>query len=360
MRKYKIIPQLRENCVIQDKSEFLSDFEIGDTIFIISNVISKKFSIISRIDDIDCSENSNIFVDKRILGDFGENDEVFVLKYNPAEALEIIISVSDDCTLISKGDWTYNVRPSLLNKLVDIGQELPFLINWEAGAPIVATGYVNSTLPNPPVYIGDRTRIYIDKNTDSELSTIKKENLIKQKERVDILEKQLEKNIIEFLKDLKRFNYPSKGQKYNFTVTNPKQLFQSILRLFHGLDFVEEPTEQIINDKEQDYLASAVILLKMEEEQHQLIDIQIIAFEFSGTLIVWVTGKDEKSIMKTLNNLDSRILKLKEGFSHKIEILNVQCPECGASLPIKNIDVNGIVECIYCNSTFKIPKSLRY
>ena len=360
MRKYKIIPQLRENCVIQDKSEFLTDFEIGNTTYIISNIPTKKFSIISRIDGIEHSEEPQIFVDKRILGEFGENDEVFVLKYNPAEALDVSICVSEDYTLIGKGDWTANIKPSLLNKLVDIGKELPFLINWEAGAPIVATGYVSSTLPNPPVYIGDRTRIYVEKNTENELSAIKRDNLAKQKDRVDILEKQIEKNVIELLKDVKQSNYPSKGQKYQFTATNPRPLFKSILRILKGLDYVEEPTEQVFDEILQDYLASVVILYKTDEDSQQLIDIQIIASKYTGTLIIWVTGKDEKLVVKTLDNLDARIVELKQGLEQKIEILSLQCPECGASLPIQNIDINGVVECIHCNKVFKIPKSLRY
>ena len=38
----------------------------------------------------------------------------------------------------------------------------------------------------------------------------------------------------------------------------------------------------------------------------------------------------------------------------------VQCPECGGALPIKEINVKGIVECVYCNRISKIPKALRY
>ena len=37
------------------------------------------------------------------------------------------------------------------------------------------TAKCNSTLPNPPVYIRERIRIYIDKVSNKELSTIKRE-----------------------------------------------------------------------------------------------------------------------------------------------------------------------------------------
>ena len=85
-----------------------------------------------------------------------------------------------------------------------------------------------------------------------------------------------------------------------------------------------------------------------------------MASRHSGTLILWVTGENESIISETLENYDSRISQLQQGLEQKIEVLSAQCPECGASLPIKNIDINGIVECIHCNKISKIPKALRY
>ena len=360
MITYKLIPQLREGAIIQGKKELLSELKVGDTIFLISRIPTKKYSIISKIDGLEYADEPQIFIDKRILGNFGKNDEVFILKYNPAEALEVHLNVSNEHTVITKGEWTPNVKPSLINKLIDYGYEVTFLIPWEGGAPIIATGIINSTLPNPPVYIGDKTQIFIEKSSNEELSEIKREKLLIQEERVDILERQIKQRILKLIREVKHKNYPNKGQKYKFKATNPRQLFKSVLKVFKGLDSIEDPNEEAFDEKEQDYLASAVFLIRQESNSIQLIDIQILASGHTGTLIMWVTGENEDVISETLENYDSRISQLKQGLEQKAEVLSAQCPECGANLPIKNIDVNGVVECIHCNRISKIPKILRY
>jgi len=360
MKTYKLIPQFRENCIIHGKEEQLLKFKIGDTIFLISDLPTKKYSIITKIEGLEYPNKPKILIDKRILGNFGEGDEVYILKYNPAEALEVHINVSNEHAIITKGDWTSNIKPSLINKLIDYGQEVAFLIPWEGGAPIVATGIINSTLPNPPVYIGDRTKIFIWKSSNEELSKIKREKLLIQEDRVDILERQIKQKTFKLIREIKQNNYPNKGQKYKFKATNPRQLFKSILNVFKGLDSIEDPIEESFDEKEQDYLASAVFLIKQESDSIQLIDIQIMASGHTGTLIIWVTGENESIISETLVKYDSRISELQQGLEQKIEVLSAQCPECGGNLSIKNIDINGIVECIYCNRISKIPKALRY
>ena len=360
MNTYKLIPQLREGAIIQGKKEWLSEFKVGDTFFLISKIPAKKYSIISKIEAFEYAGEPKIFIDKRILGNFGKDDKVFILKYNPAEALEVYINVSNEHAVIAKGEWTPNVKPSLINKLIDYGYEVTFLIPWEGGAPIIATGIINSTLPNPPVYIGDKTRIFIEKSSNEELSKIKREKLLIQEERVDILESQIKQKILKLIREIKHKNYPNKGQKYKFKATNPRQLFKSILNVFKGLDCIEDPNEETFDEKEQDYLASAVFLIRQKSDSIQLIDIHIMASGHTGTLIIWVTGENEDIISETLENYDSRISQLKQGLEQKIEVLSAQCPECNAPLPIKNVDVNGIVECIHCNRVSKIPKVLRY
>ena len=42
-----------------------------------------------------------------------------------------------------------------------------------------------------------------------------------------------------------------------------------------------------------------------------------------------------------------------------IELTKDNFHEIG-DLDIKNIDINGFIECIYCNKISKIPKALRY
>lgn len=360
MQTYKLMQQFRENCIVQGKKEDLSKYKVGDIIFLISDLPTKKYSIISKIEGLKYTKESKILIDKRILGNFGEGDEVHIIKYNPAEAIEVHINVSNELTIITKGDWTSNIKPSLINILIDYGQEVAFLIPWEGGAPIVTTGIINSTLPNPPVYIGDKTKIFIEKSTNEELSKIKEEKLLIQEDRVNILERQVKQKTIKLIRKIKQSNYPNKGQKYNFKATNPKQLFKSILNVFRGLDSIEDPVEEFFNEKDQDYLASAVFLIKQKLDSFQIIDIQILASGHSGTLIIWVSGENELIISETLKKYDSRISELQQDLEQKLEVLSVQCPECGGNLPIKDMDINGVVECIYCNRVSKIPKTLRY
>lgn len=359
MKYYKLVPQLRENCVIEGKKSWISEFDVGDVIFLISNKPTKQHSIISRIQGKEISKEPKIYVDKRNLGKFAENDEVFILKYNPAEAMKIQLCVSKDLSAISKGDWTSNIKSSVINKLVDLGDEISFIIPWEGGAPIIGTGIVNYTLPNPPVFIGERTRIFLDKKSKEELSQIKTETMRKQEERVPILEQEMEQNTFTIIKKIKQEEYPSKGEKYKFKATNPEKLFDSLHSLFKGLQIVEDPYRQIYDDKSQDFFASAVYLLK-KENSVQLIDLQVSSSEKSGNVILWVTGKAEGKIIETLQHYNERIKDLKQGLEERVEIMSVKCPECGADLPIRSMDVNGMIECEYCDKISRIPKSLRY
>lgn len=360
MSGFKIIPQYRENCVLHGTEVLLNDFQMGDTIFLISNSPTKTHSIITKIDGIEFSEDLKIFIDKRILENFAENDIVNVLKYNPAEAMEIRIHISNDFNLISRGDWTSNIKPSILNKIIDIGREINFIIPWNEDAPIVGNGIISFTLPNPPVFIGERTRIFIEKGDERTLTKIKSYALEHQKKRVEIIKKQIDRNILQLIKRIKQENYPSKGQKYNFKATNASLLFKSIIAVFKGLEAIEEPVEELQDSNQKNFLGSAVYFLEMESKSLFLIDVQLLAEDNTGTLMIWVTGENMTEINSILKKYDNRIIDLKKGIERNIEVLNIQCPECGADLPINKIDINGIVQCIYCNKISKVPKVLRY
>ncbi len=360
MSPFKIIPQYRENCILQGTEENLRRFKEGDTIFLISNSPTKTFSIITKIEGLEFSEDEKIFIDKRILENFAENDEVNVIKYNPAEALEIHIHISNNYSLISRGEWTSIIKPSIENKIIDIGREISFLIPWNEGAPIIGSGIISYTIPNPPVFIGDRTRIIIEKNNEKTLLKIKKFALDHQRKRVEIINKQVEMNTIQLIKKIKQENYPSKGLKYQFKATNASHLFKSVVDIFKGLDIIEEPTEEFFNDHQEDYLGSIVFVFFSKSSLPYLIDLQVIASGASGTLLLWVSGENMNEINTILKKYDKRITALKQGIEQKVEVVNVQCPECGADLPIEKVEVNGIVKCKYCNKISKIPKIMRY
>ncbi|KKL11134.1 hypothetical protein LCGC14_2548880, partial [marine sediment metagenome] len=53
---YRLIPQFRENCIIKGKRERLLKFKVGDTIFLISDLPTKKYSVISKIETIEYTE----------------------------------------------------------------------------------------------------------------------------------------------------------------------------------------------------------------------------------------------------------------------------------------------------------------
>ena len=129
---------------------------------------------------------------------------------------------------------------------------------------------------------------------------------------------------------------------------------------FKDLDSIEDPIEKIYGNNQENYFASAVFLIHFDESSIQLIDVQVIATNSSGFLMIWVTAKNEEIISKTLDTYDLRISQLKRGLEQEAEVLSIQCPECGGILPIKDIDVNGIVECSFCDTISKIPKVLRY
>ena len=360
MNLFRIIPQIRNNCVIQGNKEFLSKFKVGDAIFLVSSNPAKKYSIISKIERIEHGNDSIIIIDKRILEKLGENDEVSILKYNPAEAIEIHLVGPNSNPLITSGEHTATIKPHVLNKLVDYGQEISFLISLENEPPIVATGMINSTIPPPPVYIGPTTRIFLENVSEKEFGLIKKDLMEKKEKRASVLEKQIRKKTLNLIKHLKLGTYRNMGQKYSFKSTNPRQLFKAILNIFKGFEFIEEPREEYFSNDKNDYLGSAVFLLNDDIKNIQMIDIQVLAHGNSGLLILWISAKDENKISEILDQYDPIIRDLKQGLEQKVEILSVRCPECGGALPINEANSNGIVECKYCNFFFRIPKILRY
>ncbi|MBD3214462.1 MAG: hypothetical protein GF311_17755 [Candidatus Lokiarchaeota archaeon] len=360
MIKYKLVPQLRENCIIKGKKEWLSEYSPGDVIFIISTSAIKKFSIISKIENIKESDNAIIYIDKRIMGEFAEKDNVQIIKYNPAEAINIQITISDSFSIISKGDWTANIKPSIKNKIVDIGQEISFLINWEGGVPIVASGIVDYTLPSPPVFIGDRTQIFLQKASHDDLVRTLDSTIIIKKRRVNILENQLKEKKFHIFRQMKESNYPYKGLRFKYKATNSHQLFNSIINIFKRLDIIEEPSEEIFDKSNQDYLGSAVYLLKKKDNSFLLIDLQIVASSNSGTILLWITGKNMNSISESLDIYSNRITELIKSVEQKAEVIGAKCPECGGDLPLNEMNVEGIVECQFCSKISKIPKALRY
>ncbi len=360
MNRFKIIPQLRENCVLTGTEDLLDIYDMGEVIYLISDNPAKRFSVISKIEGkMHDTGEPNIIIDKRILGQLSENDWVKVLKYNPAEAIEVQIGIPDDYNAITSGDWTANIKSSLIDKLIDLGQEVTFLIPWEGGSPIVGTGIINYTLPNPPVYIGNRTTIFLKKKSQEELSEIKRENLMEQAERVKILEKQIRYESLDIITKIKHGNYPQKGLKYKFSATNPRKLFDSITSLLKGLKVIEPPFEQTYDSEKQDYFASVVYFMT-QETSPLLIDLQIMASESSGSLLIWITGENEDRIQNALQVYDERITQLKEGLEEKVEVMSIRCPECGAQLPINDMDLNGMVECRFCDTISRIPKAMRY
>lgn len=359
MKMFKLVPQLRENCVVKGAQSVISNFQVGDVVFLISNTPTKKFSIISKIEAKHEAKDPKIIIDKRRLGKFAENDEVFLLKYNAAEALEVQLTISNEYTAISEGNWTASIKPSLKNKLVDSGQEVSFLIEWEGGAPIVGTGIIEHTLPNPPVYIADRTKILINKESQENLSAIKARKLNEQSQRVDVLVQEQEQEKFKLVNELRQKAFSNKGQKYKFKATNPQKLFDSIINIFSGLEVIENPNAKVYDEQQQEYLASAVFLRK-KSEAFQIIDIQVVASGNSGSLIIWVTGDDEVRNQEILKYYDDTIKQLKHSLEERVQVLEITCPECGGDLPTRQIDINGKVECPFCKTISRIPKALRY
>jgi uncharacterized Zn ribbon protein len=360
MDTFKIIPQLRENCVIYGEKENLAKFSEGDSIFLISDLPHKRYSIISKIEKIIHASERKILIDERNSEKLTRGDRVMVIKYNPIEALKVNIAVKEDNTLIAKGNWTSVIRPLLKKKTIDSGQEISFLIPWEEKAPIIGHGIINSTIPAPPTYIGDDTEITISKVSKEKIQQIKKKNFEVHEKRVEILREQINKNYIDEIRKIKQNNYPTMGIRYNFNIVNVRKLFRSILHIFKGLTVLEEPEEHSFNQDAQDYLANIVLLKNSDLKNLQIIDIQIIYSKTSGSLIIWYTGKSKADILETSKKYHIKIRQIKEILEDQVEVVNLECPECGGTLPIDEISLNGLVKCEYCEMVSIIPKVLRY
>ena len=365
MLEFRLIPQFRNNCVIQGKKELISDLKEEDTIFLLSNIPTKTFSILTKIEEITYSEENIIYIDQRILGKLAENDTVTILKHNPAEAIAVYLAISEGFTRVFSGDWTSVAKKSLENKVFDFGQEISFLIPWEDEngnqlPPIPVLGFAYSTIPPPPIKIGLQTKIYLNKFSEQKLLLIKQESLEKQEYRVNILEKEIKQNILHLIQTIKQQNYPTRATKYNFKNLNPKLLFTSIIEVFRGFRIVEETNERTFDSEDQNYLGSIVFMAEVSSDSLAIIDIQVLANNQNGALILMVTAKDDDVVYDLLNKYDMLIRKIKIGLEQKAELKIEICPSCGANLPLDKVESDGIVECGYCHNTSILPKSYRY
>ena len=97
-----------------------------------------------------------------------------------------------------------------------------------------------------------------------------------------------------------------------------------------------------------------------DTDSTQLIDIQVAGHDLEGVLTIYVTGESEEIVTESLDKYSQRIEELKQGLENKIEIFETKCSGCGANLQLEDIDINGMVKCIYCKNLSKIPKVLRY
>ena len=360
MKTYKLQPQLRDNCILQGKKEWFEDFEVGDTIYLLSDLPTKKFSIISRIEGFKYEDEGFIYIDKRILGNLAENDEVFILKYNPAEAKKLYMKISEDHPLIINGDWTEVIKPYLLNQLIDLGKEIMAPIPYGENPPINVYGIINSTSPPPPVMVTDQTRIFIEKLPKEKISMIEDGILSFKEERVNPLVEGIKRNTNELIQRVKEGNYPGKGITYVFKSIDPVVMAKTVLNIFSNLKIIDEPTEERFEGMDQSYLMRAVFLSKSDLNSFEIINVQIIASKNSGSLVLWISGETDEKINSVLMTYDKRISELKQILEQKIEVQSLSCPECGADLPIQQIDVNGKVTCTNCQTILYVPKSKRY
>lgn len=365
MIEYRLVPQLRNNCVVQIKKELVGDLKVGDIVYLIINKITKTFSILTKIQKIVFSDENVIYCDQRILGLFAENDMVTILKYNPAEAITVYLSISDDYTRVFSGDWTTIGRKSLENKVIDFGQEISFIIPWtdENGKqlpPIPVAGIINSTIPPPPVKIGRGTKIFLNKFPQNKLLLIQTECMSKKSSRVSILEKQLKDDTFNKIQMIKQNNYPTKPSKYKFKDANPKQVFAAAIEAFKGLKILEEPKERDFSSQNQDFLGTVVFYLQDSSDSIATFDIQVISNKEMGELIVTITAKDQVAIFELSNKYDKILCSITGALEQKVELLENKCPGCAGELPLNEAQADGTVECRYCRSICILPKSRRY
>ncbi len=355
----------RNGCVIQAKEEYLTDLKVGDTIFLISKKMGKIFSILTKIEAFAFAKEPVIYIDQRILGLLAEGDFVTVLKHNPSEAMVIYLAISEGYTRVFSGDWTPIARSPLENKVIDYGHSISFIIPWidDKGKnlpPIAVEGIVASSVPPPPVRIGIGTKIMLTKVSDMKLIQMKDDAYEKQRDRVAILENELNEKTYQLIQSIKQGNYPTRSTKYPFKRTNPQQLFSVVSDSFKGFRVVEQPKEKAFEGGSNNYLGSAVYYAEDATGSISIIDIQVVATEQAGELILSVTAKDELSIFEFLHNYDQKIRSLKSGLEQKAELKIQDCPGCGAQLPLQEVKSDGTVECIYCRKTTILPKSFRY
>ncbi|MHA1728676.1 MAG: hypothetical protein ACTSWY_08070 [Promethearchaeota archaeon] len=202
-------PILRDQGIIKFSSKLMS-LKAGQTYIAVSDQSPKKYSFLVKIIEFEQnSEYNNIPVleiDSRKLGPLGENDSVNLYPYNVPVADRIEIGVIEETHIgIPAGDWTSTLRPNLLNKSLDLGDNINCALEFKDGEKEnvrLIRGILINSYTEPPVKVGAVTVC--------ELKKLSREKF--RQKKVEI-ERKKEKRADEYIEKIKREESPIEMRK---------------------------------------------------------------------------------------------------------------------------------------------------
>lgn len=349
--KFQVTARFQDGAILRIPQQMTVPWKEEQNVVIISMESGKEYSVTSKIIEILSSNDEipELIVDKRILGMISSGDHVFLHPINIPLADYVELAIEDTVRLYP-GDNSPVLRPVLLNQVCDFAKELNFVVPSKISKALMATGTVVKTLPAPPVQIGQTTKIYLKKLSLDEIISFKNTADQEKGERARSYIEQIKSNTMDIIYDLKNRNLEHYTEQFKFKA-NPSHVFLISNQLLEGYELIKE-----METPQEDTFIGGTLYIGRDElgNPDKIIEVQVTGklgpnIE-KGTLLLTIHSRSSATCVNLVKMHGSNLQKLTAGIEEGIEIIDDNCEDCGAKLPISDANERGCVTCLHCGT----------
>lgn len=326
---------------------------------ILSTNTDRKSSVFASVHSFTVQgENNIILLDKRIAGEIQDGDKVDLIISSTPPSSNIMYLAIPSTLRLPEGDWSSIVKEGNIDKVVDYGQAINFVVPSEIRDPYVVQAQLIKSIPYPPVKIDTTTKIFLKKQTPEELDAFLSSVYEQRRTRADEYEERLKEGYIELLIDLKNNNLKATGRSINFQ-TEPKVAYDTFKTAFSTYTVIDE---QINLDTPQNFVGTILYVSDIvKKDKRTIVEITISGKETQGLASLWIYGEHEDFIIDKLKKeFLPKINMVLDGVKIGPEQADMYCVgDCGTLLNLEEVDHNGIIECPACFTRNKIPAKYR-
>jgi len=322
-------------------------------ILILSSTFNKKFTFATILSKVEKSEDSQIYlhVDKNKSGILENEDKIDIIDFKIPIA-DVVTILVNNTLHVPEGNWGTYVTEQIMNEIYDIGEELTFV--YPGTNPIIIESTIKSSLPSAPIKIGKNTKIIVEKKDDEEIIHTKFNSLIEIKERVDSYKELLKAKLFDMISAIKSDDTENITQEFSFD-SNAESVIKGIPIIFKDWEKYYDTVEI----DENHVNASYDYFLRHKNKIKAFVNLRILSKNNLGSLKVTVytlEKKPEKLLKQIVKDMEILTFTAKD----RLKLINDNCPACGATVNIYEIDENNHTRCDNCDELIDVPPKYRY